>query len=64
MPKAVGDDGLWRVSQAAEFLELSRSKIYLLIQNGELRAVKIGRSMRLPVKNVKAFLDKLPALGE
>jgi len=41
-------DGLVTVQEAAEFLSISRSKLYELMDKGELIFVKIGRSRRIP----------------
>ena len=41
-------DGLVNVSQAAQFLALSRSKVYRLMDAGQLRFVKIGTARRIP----------------
>ncbi len=41
-------DGLVNVSEAAEFLRLSRSTVYTLMDQGQLAFVKIGRSRRIP----------------
>ena len=41
-------DGLLTVQEAAGFLRVSRSTIYLLMDRGELAFVKLGRSRRIP----------------
>ncbi len=41
-------DGLVSVPEAARFLGLSRSKVYSLMEAGELAYVKIGRARRIP----------------
>ena len=41
-------DGLDRVEAAGRFLGISRSRIYELMDAGELPFVKIGRSRRIP----------------
>jgi excisionase family DNA binding protein len=41
-------DGLTTVAEAAKFLSLGRSTLYELMDNGELRYVKIGSSRRIP----------------
>jgi excisionase family DNA binding protein len=41
-------DGLVTVQEAAEFVSISRSKLYELMDTGELVYVKIGRSRRVP----------------
>ena len=45
-------DGLVTTKEAAAFLHLSRSTLYEMMNNGELRYVKLGRSRRIPRKAV------------
>ena len=56
---ALVEDGLVTVSEAAAFLRLSRSNLYLLMERGELPFVKLGRSRRIP----KRALIELAARG-
>ena len=51
-PEAICNAGLQTVKGAAEFLSVSRSTIYSLMDNGELWFVKIGRSRRVPLRAV------------
>jgi excisionase family DNA binding protein len=48
-------DGLDRIKQAAQFLGISRSQTYLLMDAGELPFVKIGRSRRIPHRALIEF---------
>lgn len=41
-------EGLLSVSDAAEFLQISRAKLYLLMEAGQLHYVKLGRARRIP----------------
>ncbi len=41
-------EGLLTVQEAAQFLRVSRSKLYALMDAGELQFVKLGRSRRIP----------------
>ena len=50
---------LLRVSEAAESLGLSESKVRELIAYGELETVKIGRSRRIPYEAVESFIAQL-----
>jgi excisionase family DNA binding protein len=45
-------DGLWTIPEAADFLRISRSRLYDLMNSGELAFVKLGRSRRLPRRAV------------
>ena len=42
------NSGLVTVKEASSFLSLSRAMIYKLMETGQLRYVKIGRSRRIP----------------
>ncbi len=49
---ALVEDGLMTVAEAARFLRLSRSTLYAIMDRGELRFAKIGRSRRIPKRAV------------
>ncbi len=40
--------GLASITAAAEFLSLSRNKLYQLVNSGEVPSRKFGRSVRIP----------------
>ena len=44
---------------AADILGVGRTKVYELINRGELRPVHIGRSLRLPVAELERFVEGL-----
>jgi excisionase family DNA binding protein len=50
---------LYRVSEAALALGLSRAKVYGLISSGALRAVRIDGSRRIKAADLEAFVDSL-----
>jgi excisionase family DNA binding protein len=49
-PEAVVADGLVSIPEAAEFLGLSRSNLYTMMERGELAYAKIGGARRIPRK--------------
>ena len=53
--EALCEEGLMTVSEAAKFLRLSRSNLYLLMKRGELIYASLGRSRRVPRRAVVAF---------
>jgi excisionase family DNA binding protein len=52
-------DLLLKPEAAAQALNIGRSKIYQLMEAGEIDSVKIGRSRRISVKALEAFTEKL-----
>jgi len=54
---------LLSVDDACRFLSIGRTRFYQLLASGDLAAVKIGRSTRVRVADLLAFVDALPAAG-
>jgi excisionase family DNA binding protein len=54
---------LIRVSEAAERLSIARSKAYLMAQTGELPVVRLGKSIRVPVKLLDEWVEQQIAEG-
>jgi excisionase family DNA binding protein len=53
-----------KVPEAAEYFGVPRSRMYELIQKGELPAVRIGeRSIRVNYREVEKFLRENRSLG-
>ena len=52
--------GLLRIQEAADWLGLSRRKVYELISRGELPSVCIGRSRRIAQTALESFVERLP----
>jgi excisionase family DNA binding protein len=50
-------DSLARVAEVAAFLKLSRSKVYGMMDAGELKYVKLGKSRRLRWSDVMALVE-------
>jgi excisionase family DNA binding protein len=48
---------LLRPEEAARALSISRTRIYELMASGRLRSVKIGRSRRIAVDALAAFVS-------
>ena len=49
------NEGLATVQQAAQFLGVSRGKLYAIMERGELRYCKLGKNRRIPWAAVKAL---------
>lgn len=50
--------------QAAEMLGLSRKKIYDLMADGSIANFHIGRSRRIKVSELQAFVDRIEQADE
>jgi len=50
---------LVRVEEAARLCDLSRSRMYELIQSGEVPSVGIGRSRRIPIDSLKEWIRNM-----
>jgi len=50
---------LLRVPETGEALGLSRAKVYELINRGDLKAVHIDGSVRVPMDEVRRFVSEL-----
>ncbi len=47
---------LLTVAEVASALRVSRMTVYRLVQSGELAAIQVGRSYRVPAHAVEAYL--------
>ncbi|GCD97111.1 helix-turn-helix domain-containing protein [Embleya hyalina] len=50
---------VFTVEEAALFLKLGRTTVYRLIGTGELKSVTIGRSRRVPLEALTAYVHDL-----
>ena len=59
---AMEDRLLYRVSEVALILNISRSKVYELFASGELESVKIDRIRLVRSSDLRAYVDQLDAV--
>ena len=55
---AAVSEGFATVAEAAEFLRLSRAKVYQLMESGDLLFGKFGKARRVPWAALRAFAVK------
>ncbi|MGW0061846.1 helix-turn-helix domain-containing protein [Streptosporangium sandarakinum] len=55
----VGNKLLVSATEASVMLGIGKTKVYELMASGELRSVKIGRSRRIPVEALTAFVSAI-----
>lgn len=51
----------YKPAEAADLLDMSRSKLYELLASGEIKSLKIDRSRRVRHDELVAYLDRLEA---
>ncbi len=54
----MGERLLYRISEAADILGISRSTLYRLIASGELATIRVGTAPRIPAKVLERFVDQ------
>ena len=54
------EPALMKIEPACRYLDVGRSKLYELIREGKLDAVKIGKSARVTTASLKRFVESLP----
>lgn len=47
---------LWRVKEVADVTGLSRPEIYVLVNRGLLRAVRVGTALRIPASELERLV--------
>jgi excisionase family DNA binding protein len=52
------------VAEVAEVMRLSRMTVYRFVQRGDLPAVRVGRSYRVPADALDAYLAASEVLGD
>lgn len=50
-------DELLTVSEVAEVMRVSKMTVYRLVHSGELPAIQVGRSYRVPQRALEEYLD-------
>jgi excisionase family DNA binding protein len=48
------------VREVATLLRVSKMTVYRLTESGDLPAVRVGRSVRIPTSAVRGYLDNGP----
>ncbi len=57
------DKLLLKVSEAGEMLGVGRSRMYEMLATKELPSVKIGKSIRIPVKALNEWVENRSPMG-
>ncbi len=57
VPPALGQVKFLTVAEVASIMRVSKMTVYRLLHSGELPAVRVGRSFRVPEKAVHGYLE-------
>ncbi|HOR28381.1 MAG TPA: helix-turn-helix domain-containing protein [Candidatus Sumerlaeota bacterium] len=61
-PAAEAGREYWRVDRVARYLDISRKRVYQLVQEGHLRKIRIGaRQMRIDRQSLEAYIARKAA---
>lgn len=52
---------LLSIQEAAATLNIGRTKVYDLMNSGDLKTVKLGRRRLVPIESVRGLIDRLSA---
>lgn len=52
---------LYKITEAAEALTISRRTVYVLANEGRLLMVKVGRGSRIPQSSIEGFIATIKA---
>jgi excisionase family DNA binding protein len=50
---------LYTIPEAATALRISRTKLYELLDSGDVESVYIGRSRKIPAEALRIYIDSL-----
>lgn len=57
------DEKVFTIEEASRFLRIGRSRVYELLGEGEIRAVRLGRRTIITASELQRFLQSLPEYG-
>jgi excisionase family DNA binding protein len=52
------DETLLRVPEVARLLSVSRALAYQLVERGEIRSIRLGRSVRVDPRDLREFVER------
>jgi excisionase family DNA binding protein len=50
---------LYTIPEAAHVLRISRTKLYELLDAGEIESIHIGRSRKIPADSLRSYVSRL-----
>lgn len=63
-PRLSANDSLLTAIEAARLLRVSKMTVYRLIHDGEIPALRIGRSFRIPKSELQAYVTRAATPGK
>ncbi len=57
-PNSLADVRFLTVAEVAALMRVSKMTVYRLVHSGELPAVRVGRSFRVPEQAVHTYLER------
>jgi excisionase family DNA binding protein len=56
-----GEPLVYTIPEAATALRISRTKLYELLDSGEIESIHIGRGRKIPADALRIYIDRLRA---
>jgi excisionase family DNA binding protein len=56
-----GEPLVYTIPEAATALRISRTKLYELLDSGEIESIHIGRGRKIPAEALRTYVDRLRA---
>lgn len=51
-------ENIYTIPEVAEYLKISKSKVYALVQQGKITHVRIGKNVRIRETDLKKWIEK------
>lgn len=58
------DDKILTIPQVSEYLQVSKAKIYLMVQKGEIPYIRLNKNVRIWEKDLLSWLKKQTVKNE
>lgn len=54
-----GPEPMWTIDQFAKYMSINRVTVYRWIKNGDLKPIRIGNRLRVPMSEVKRMTGEV-----
>ena len=51
------DYDILTIDEVLDYLDIGRNSLYKLLNSGELKAFRVGRNWKIPMKSINEYID-------